>query len=158
MAIEKVKVAARAAQPTVISMAMAIADGTTLRRPVRQTGASVMVCRSMSPLRTPARSSTTQAATPAGAGQAVLERLTQRAPYPNGRVIVLNDDHNTFQHVVDVLVRHIPAMTADRAWELAHRIDSSGSAEVWSGPLEQAELYHQQLAAEGLTMAPVERC
>ena len=74
------------------------------------------------------------------------------------RVIVLNDDHNTFQHVVDVLVRHIPAMTADRAWELAHRIDSSGSAEVWSGPLEQAELYHQQLAAEGLTMAPVERC
>ena len=73
-------------------------------------------------------------------------------------VIVLNDDHNTFQHVVDVLVRHIPAMTADRAWELAHRIDSSGSAEVWSGPLEQAELYHQQLAAEGLTMAPVERC
>jgi len=97
-------------------------------------------------------------ATPASGGQAVMERLQQRAPYPNGRVIVLNDDHNTFQHVVEVLVRHIPAMTPDRAWELAHRIDSSGSAEVWSGPLEQAELYHQQLAGEGLTMAPLERC
>jgi len=91
-------------------------------------------------------------------GQAVLERQQLRAPYPNGRVIVLDDDHNTFQHVVEVLVKHIPAMTPDRAWDLAHRIDSSGAAEVWSGPLEQAELHHQQLAAEGLTMAPLERC
>jgi len=49
-------------------------------------------------------------------------------------------------------------MTPDRAWDLAHRIDGEGAAEVWSGPLEQAELYHQQLGAEGLTMAPLERC
>lgn len=91
-------------------------------------------------------------------GQAVLERQRTRAPYPNGRVIVLDDDHNTFQHVVEVLVRYIPAMTPDRAWDLAHRIDSQGSAVVWSGPIEQAELYHQQLAGEGLTMAPLERC
>ena len=91
-------------------------------------------------------------------GQAVLERLQQQAPYPNGRVIVLDDDHNTFQHVVEVLVKHIPAMTPDRAWDLAHQIDGQGSAVVWSGPLEQAELYHQQLSAEGLTMAPIERC
>lgn len=90
--------------------------------------------------------------------QAVVERQRVEATYPNARVIVLDDDHNTFQHVVDVLVRHIPAMTPDRAWELAHRIDGQGSAVVWSGPLEQAELYHQQLAAEGLTMAPLERC
>ena len=91
-------------------------------------------------------------------GQAVMERQQVRAPYPNGRVIVLDDDHNTFQHVVEVLVRHLPGMTPDRAWQLAHRIDGEGSAEVWSGPLEQAELYHQQLGAEGLTMAPLERC
>lgn len=100
----------------------------------------------------PVRSS----ATPGG--QAVLERVRQQAPYPNGRVIVLDDDHNTFQHVVNVLVKHIPGMTPDRAWELAHQIDGQGSAVVWSGPLEQAELYHQQLSAEGLSMAPVERC
>jgi ATP-dependent Clp protease adaptor protein ClpS len=91
-------------------------------------------------------------------GQAVLERVRQQAAYPHGRVIVLDDDHNTFQHVVEVLVKHIPAMTPDRAWELAHQIDGQGSAVVWSGPLEQAELYHQQLCTEGLTMAPVERC
>lgn len=91
------------------------------------------------------------------AQQAVRERQRVEAPYPNGRVIVLDDDHNTFQHVVDVLVRYIPAMSTDRAWALAHQIDGQGSAVVWSGPLEQAELYHQQLEGEGLTMAPLER-
>jgi len=91
------------------------------------------------------------------AQQAVQERQRVEATYPNGRVIVLDDDHNTFQHVVEVLVRYLPGMSADRAWELAHQIDGRGSALVWSGPLEQAELYHQQLGAEGLTMAPLER-
>lgn len=80
-----------------------------------------------------------------------------RQPYPNYRVIVLDDDVNTFQHVVECLVRHIPAMNPDKAWELAHRIDGEGSAVVWSGPMEQAELYHQLLSAEGLTMAPLEK-
>ena len=37
-------------------------------------------------------------------------------------------------------------------------LQRQGAAEVWCGPLEQAELYHQQLQAEGLTMAPLERC
>ena len=92
------------------------------------------------------------------AQQAVKERQRVEAPYPNGRVIVLDDEHNTFQHVVDVLVRYIPGMHPDRAWELAHQIDGQGSAVVWSGPLEQAELVHQQLGGEGLTMAPLERC
>lgn len=87
----------------------------------------------------------------------ILERSIREAPYPSARVIVLDDDVNTFQHVVDCLCRIIPGMGSDRAWTLAQRIDSSGSAEVWSGPLEQAELYHQQLTAEGLTMAPLER-
>ena len=70
----------------------------------------------------------------------VLERQRVTQGYPQARVIVLDDDVNTFQHVVDC----------------ANTIDSAGSAEVWCGPLEQAELYHQQLAAEGLTMAPLE--
>ena len=91
-------------------------------------------------------------------GQTLLDRQRLQVPYPNGRVIVLDDDHNTFQHVVEVLVRHLPGMSPDQAWELAHQIDGQGSAVVWSGPLEQAELYHQQLGAEDLTMAPVERC
>ncbi len=36
-------------------------------------------------------------------------------------------------------------------------VDREGLSEVWSGPLEQAELYHQQLISKGLTMAPIEK-
>lgn len=88
---------------------------------------------------------------------AVRERSQLRTPYPNYRITVLDDDVNTFQHVVDCLVKILPGMQPDRAWELAHRIDSEGAAVVWSGPQEQAELYHQLLGAQGLTMAPLER-
>ncbi|MBJ7898943.1 MAG: ATP-dependent Clp protease adapter ClpS [Cyanobacteria bacterium RI_101] len=86
------------------------------------------------------------------------ERRTvqSRQPYPNFKVIVLNDDHNTFQHVADCLLKHIPGMTADLAWELTNQVHFDGQAIVWTGPLEQAELYHQQLRREGLTMAPLE--
>ena len=89
---------------------------------------------------------------------ALLERAKQTVRYPEARVIVLDDDINTYEHVVQSLRQIIPAMNEDRAWQLAKKIDKEGSAEVWSGPLEQAELYHQQLSSKGLTMAPLERC
>ena len=93
-----------------------------------------------------------------GGQSTLLERSRTTQGYPQARVIVLNDDVNTFQHVVDCLCKIIPGMGTERAWTLAHQVDGQGSAEVWCGPLEQAELYHQQLSAEGLTMAPIERC
>ena len=91
-------------------------------------------------------------------GSTLLERSRTTQRYPQARVIVLNDDVNTFDHVVSCLCKIIPGMGSDKAWGLAHKIDGEGAAEVWCGPLEQAELYHQQLSAEGLTMAPIERC
>jgi ATP-dependent Clp protease adaptor protein ClpS len=81
---------------------------------------------------------------------------TVRKPYPSYKVIVLNDDENTFEHVVNTLVRYIPGMVTDRAWGLADQVHHEGQAIVWTGPLEQAELYHMQLTLEGLTMAPLE--
>ena len=97
-----------------------------------------------------------QAAAPGTAREQSSQTLLERRPYPHFKVIVLDDDINTFVHVVDCLVRFIPAMSPDRAWELAHQIDGEGAAVVWSGPQEQAELYHQQLGGQGLTMAPLE--
>ncbi|AOY82338.1 MULTISPECIES: ATP-dependent Clp protease adapter ClpS [Moorena] len=79
-----------------------------------------------------------------------------RKPYPKYKVIVLDDDFNTFQHVHDCLVKYIPGMTNDHAWELTHQVHNEGQAIVWVGPQEQAELYHQQLSRAGLTMAPLE--
>jgi ATP-dependent Clp protease adaptor protein ClpS len=81
---------------------------------------------------------------------------TTRQTYPNYKVIVLNDDFNTFEHVAECLMKYIPGMTGDLAWDLTNQIHHSGQATVWAGPLEQAELYHMQLSIEGLTMAPLE--
>jgi ATP-dependent Clp protease adaptor protein ClpS len=84
-------------------------------------------------------------------------RQTTRQPYPNYKIIVLNDDFNTFQHVSECLIKYIPGMTSDLAWDLTNQIHYEGQAIVWVGPLEQAELYHAQLTRAGLTMAPLEK-
>jgi ATP-dependent Clp protease adaptor protein ClpS len=72
------------------------------------------------------------------------------------RVIVLNDDHNTFDGVAFALSSVLPGVDFEAGMRLATRIDRSGQAIVWSGALEQAELYWEQLAGHGLTMAPLE--
>lgn len=82
-------------------------------------------------------------------------QVTQQ-PYPNYKVIVLDDDFNTFQHVHDCLMKYIPSMTSDLAWKLTNQVHYEGQAIVWVGPQEQAELYHEQLSRAGLTMAPLE--
>ena len=86
----------------------------------------------------------------------VLNEKLAEAKYPEARVIVLDDSFNTFQHVADCLLKIIPGMTENSAWDLTIKVDKTGSAEVWRGILEQAELYHDQLSSKGLTMAPIE--
>src|SRR2546426_12519146 len=73
------------------------------------------------------------------------------------RVIVRNDNHNTFDHVASTLAAVIPGVTVDRGYALADHIHNSGQAIVWSGPREPAELYWEQLRDAGLTMAPLEQ-
>jgi ATP-dependent Clp protease adaptor protein ClpS len=73
------------------------------------------------------------------------------------RVIVLNDDHNTFEHVATTLANVIPGVSLDRGYRFAEQIHNSGQAIVWSGTREPAELYWQQLRDAGLTMAPLEQ-
>ena len=71
-------------------------------------------------------------------------------------MIVLNDDHNTFDHVARTLASVIPGVSLDQGYRLADSIHNSGRAIVWTGPQEVAELYWQQLKDAGLTMAPLE--
>jgi len=87
----------------------------------------------------------------------VLDPKATKRKYPEARIIVLDDDFNTFKHVANCLVTIVPGISEKRSWELAVEVDRDGSAEVWRGPLEQAELYHQQLVSKGLTMAPIEK-
>jgi ATP-dependent Clp protease adaptor protein ClpS len=75
----------------------------------------------------------------------------------NWRVIVRNDNHNTFDHVAQTLAQVIPGVSLDQGYRIADAIHSGGQAIVWSGPREPAEHYWEQLEGAGLTMAPLER-
>ncbi len=95
-----------------------------------------------------------------GAGDVIeLERTVGPGTNLGGgaRVVVLNDDHNTFEGVAAAIARVVPGVDFVAGMALANRIHSEGRAEVWSGSLEVAELYWQQLRDSGLTMAPIER-
>jgi ATP-dependent Clp protease adaptor protein ClpS len=73
------------------------------------------------------------------------------------RVIVRNDDHNTFDGVARILSSAIPGITVDHGYAIADRIHNTGLAIVWSGHQELAEHYWEMLGDAGLTMAPLER-
>ena len=73
------------------------------------------------------------------------------------RVIVLNDDHNTFDGVARALSNIIPGVTLDQGYAIADKIHNTGQAIVWSGQKEPAEHYWELLKDAGLTMAPLEQ-
>jgi ATP-dependent Clp protease adaptor protein ClpS len=73
------------------------------------------------------------------------------------RVIVLNDDHNTFEGVASALARVLPGVSYDKGMAIADQIHNTGRAIVWSGQKEPAEHYWEQLREAGLTMAPLEQ-
>jgi ATP-dependent Clp protease adaptor protein ClpS len=73
------------------------------------------------------------------------------------RVIVRNDNHNTFDHVARTLARFIPGVSVVRGHEFANVIHNSGQAIVYTGMQEPAEHYWEQLRGAGLTMAPLEQ-
>ncbi len=85
-----------------------------------------------------------------------------RTGFPGGglggpwRVVVLNDDHNTFDHVAETLARVVPGVTLADGYRIADTIHNNGCAIVWSGPREDAESYWEQLDDAGLTMGPLE--
>ena len=87
----------------------------------------------------------------------VVDPKTTKRKYPEARIIVLDDNFNTFEHVANCLVSIIPGISEKKSWLLALVVVREGSAEVWRGPFEQAELFHQQLVTKELTMAPIEK-
>jgi ATP-dependent Clp protease adaptor protein ClpS len=73
------------------------------------------------------------------------------------KVIVRNDNHNTFDHVARTLAQVIPGVSVNRGMEIANVIHNAGQALVYSGEKEPAEHYWEQLRGAGLTMAPLEQ-
>ena len=85
--------------------------------------------------------------------EAIEESDTFAGDELGARVIVYNCDCHTYQQVIDLLCRAVPQMTPSRAFELAYRIDHTGSAEVYEGPLKICEQAASILAGGGLRVA-----
>jgi ATP-dependent Clp protease adaptor protein ClpS len=67
---------------------------------------------------------------------------THRLPPFN--VILENDDHHTYEFVVEVL-RKVLGCTEQRALQLTHLAHTSGRAIIWTGCKEVAELKVEQV-------------
>jgi ATP-dependent Clp protease adaptor protein ClpS len=90
---------------------------------------------------------------PAPSGPAVAER-PQRAPakpknLPPYRVLLHNDDENTFEHVIVSLVELTP-LNLEKALDVATEAHEQGVSLVMVTHQERAELYRDQLQSKGL--------
>jgi ATP-dependent Clp protease adaptor protein ClpS len=73
------------------------------------------------------------------------------------QVVVLNDNHNTFEGVAFALSATLPDVAYEQGLRFADWIHRRGRAVVWSGTKERAEHYHERLVGLGLTMAPIQQ-
>jgi ATP-dependent Clp protease adaptor protein ClpS len=87
------------------------------------------------------------------------ETRTRRLPPYN--VILENDDHHSFEFVVDVL-RKALGYNEQRAFALTYQAHTSGRAVVWTGSKEVAELkleqirsFHEIRALDGAKLGPL---
>ena len=70
------------------------------------------------------------------------EVKTRRVPPYN--VILANDDHHSFEFVIEVL-RKALGFSEQRAFLLTQEAHTKGRAVVWTGPREVAELKAEQI-------------
>lgn len=84
--------------------------------------------------------------------------VTNSKTYPNYNVIMLNDDGINGYYAVECLCKVLPQMTEDKALGIVMGVHTNGSGVIWTGPFEQAEMYHDQLTSLGMVMAPLEKC
>jgi ATP-dependent Clp protease adaptor protein ClpS len=82
---------------------------------------------------------------------------------PNWNVIILNDDHHTYEFVMMVMI-YIFRKTVEEAFDLTVKVDKEGQAIAATCSKERAELYLEQVAgmkegqlgAIGCVMEPAE--
>jgi ATP-dependent Clp protease adaptor protein ClpS len=87
---------------------------------------------------------------------------TRTRKVPPYNVILENDDHHSFEFVVDVL-RKALGYASERAYQLTLQAHTTGRAVVWTGSKEVAELkadqirtFHEVRAADGAQLGPVD--
>ncbi|MBA2374545.1 MAG: ATP-dependent Clp protease adapter ClpS [Actinomycetota bacterium] len=85
--------------------------------------------------------------TPAAPKETTRSRTTQEPPY---KVLLHNDDFTPMEHVVEVLRKVIPRMSAKQAVDIMMEAHKNGYAVVIKCHKELAEMYQESLNNEGL--------
>lgn len=79
------------------------------------------------------------------------KRSTVRKLAPLYRVLLHNDDFNSMEHVVQVLMRTVPSITQPQAVSIMMEAHTNGVALVITCAQEHAEFYCETLKQHGLT-------
>lgn len=70
----------------------------------------------------------------------------------NYKLILWNDDSNTFDHVINCLTKHLQ-YTESQAEKIAWKVHSEGKCVVLEGTYTEVEVYRKILKSEGLTVS-----
>ncbi|MEA5576869.1 ATP-dependent Clp protease adapter ClpS [Anabaena sp. UHCC 0451] len=76
---------------------------------------------------------------------------TTRKLAPRYRVLLHNDDYNSMEYVVQVLMTTVPSITQPQAVSIMMEAHSNGLALVIACALEPAEFYCETLKSHGLS-------
>lgn len=70
----------------------------------------------------------------------------------NHHLILWNDDTNTFEHVINCLIKYLK-YTATQAEKIAWTVHTKGKCIVLEGSFNEVEVYRKILKEEGLTVS-----
>ena len=79
------------------------------------------------------------------------KRSTSRKLAPRYRVLLHNDDFNSMEYVVQVLMKTVPSLTQPQAVNIMMEAHATGIALVITCAQEHAEFYCDTLKNHGLT-------
>ena len=83
--------------------------------------------------------------------ETIQKPSTSRKIAPRYRVLLHNDDFNSMEYVVQVLMQTVPSITQPQAISIMMEAHNSGTALVITCALEHAEFYCETLNNHGLT-------
>jgi ATP-dependent Clp protease adaptor protein ClpS len=68
------------------------------------------------------------------------------------RLILWNDDHNTFDHVIHCMIKYLD-YNETQAEKIAWKVHNEGKCAVLEGSFTEVEVYRKILQQEGLTVS-----
>ncbi|HCF28469.1 MAG TPA: ATP-dependent Clp protease adapter ClpS [Cyanobacteria bacterium UBA11049] len=83
--------------------------------------------------------------------ETLQQRSTTRKLAPRYRVLLHNDDFNSMEYVVQVLMQTVPSITQPQAISIMMEAHTNGMALVIACAQEHAEFYCETLQNHGLT-------